>query len=267
MSGTALDPVEGLALAYRVRFDECGPDGLARTSVLLRYAQDLAWAHSEALGFDRAWYAERGLAWVVRAAELAVLAPIPVGSILELTTRVTGFRRAWARRRTDGRLAEGRPVAWLHTDWVVTDARGLPARVPQDFPARFAVAPASFEPGRVPLPETPPGAQGCELAVRPQDLDPMGHVNNAAYLDYLEETLLSAEAAGAAGAAEALREFPRRLRVEYLRPARAGDRPVGRTWPADDDGGPAASPGGAWAWRLVSGEGTELARARITAGR
>ena len=32
-----------------------------------------------ARGFDRAWYAERGLTWLVRAAEVAVLAPDPDG--------------------------------------------------------------------------------------------------------------------------------------------------------------------------------------------
>ena len=58
---------------YRVRFDEAAPDGLLRTSVLLRYAQDLAWYHSAERGFDRAWYAERGLTWLARAAEVAVL--------------------------------------------------------------------------------------------------------------------------------------------------------------------------------------------------
>ena len=47
-----------------------------RTSTLLRYAQDLASFHSAELGFDRAWYAERGLAWLARAAAVAVLAPI-----------------------------------------------------------------------------------------------------------------------------------------------------------------------------------------------
>jgi len=45
--------------AYRVRFDEAGPDGRLRTSGLLRYTQDLAARHSEALGYDRAWYRAR----------------------------------------------------------------------------------------------------------------------------------------------------------------------------------------------------------------
>ena len=37
----------------------------------MRYAQDLAWQHSTDLGFGREWYAEHGLTWLVRAAELA----------------------------------------------------------------------------------------------------------------------------------------------------------------------------------------------------
>ena len=67
---------------FRVRFDEAGPDGRLRTSVLLRYAQDVSWLHSTTRGFDRGWYAERGLTWLVRTAEVAVLAPIVVGEEL-----------------------------------------------------------------------------------------------------------------------------------------------------------------------------------------
>ncbi|HEY6053168.1 MAG TPA: acyl-CoA thioesterase, partial [Gaiellaceae bacterium] len=83
---------------YRVRFDEAAPDGWLRTSVVLRYAQDLAWHHSASRGFGRAWYGERGLSWLVRAAEIAVLAPVEVGAEIEGTTQVVGWRRVWARR-------------------------------------------------------------------------------------------------------------------------------------------------------------------------
>ena len=78
---------------YRVRFDEAGSDGLLRTSVLLRYAQDLAWYHSASRGFDRDWYRERGLTWLARTAEVAVDAPVRVGDELTGTTRVVGWRR------------------------------------------------------------------------------------------------------------------------------------------------------------------------------
>jgi acyl-CoA thioesterase FadM len=185
----------GVTVPYRVRFDECGPDGLVRSSALLRYAQDVAWVHSERMGFDRAWYAERGLAWVVRAVELAILAPLALGQVVDLTTGVTGFRRVWARRSTEGRLPDGRLVLWAHTDWVMTDVvRGAPGRVPPEFPAAFDVPPGKFEPGRISLPPTPVGAVHHVSRVRPQDLDPLGHVNNAAYLDYLEEALAIAGA-------------------------------------------------------------------------
>ena len=104
--------VTGFSAPYRVRFDEAGPDGRLRTSALLRYAQDLAWVHSATLGFERSWYGEQGLTWMVRAAELAVVAPILVGETLSGTTRVVGVRRVWSRRRSEFVDGEDRPVAY-----------------------------------------------------------------------------------------------------------------------------------------------------------
>src|SRR5215213_5141450 len=83
LTGQEARPVDGVdngyLAGYRVRFDEAGPDGLVRSSALLRYAQDVAWRHSEHLGFDRGWYQARGLGWVVRGLELEVREPIPMG--------------------------------------------------------------------------------------------------------------------------------------------------------------------------------------------
>ena len=251
------DSASSATVPYRIRFDECGPDGFARTSAMLRYTQDVAWVHSERLGFDRAWYAARDLAWVVRAVELAILEPLPLGQSITLTTAVTGLRKVWARRRTEGRTDDGRLGLWVHTDWVITDTRrGLPGRIPAAFPAAFAVPPGGFEPGRVPLPPAPEGAVVHRSLVRPQDLDPMGHVNNAAYVDYLEETL----AAVGPGAEAAIAGTPRRLRLEYLVPAAPGTGLVGLTWPDPLDGLPG------WAWRLADDSGRELARARVLTG-
>jgi len=254
------DDGRSLTLPYRARFDECGPDGLVRSSTLLRYAQDLAWIHSEALGFTRDWYAERNRAWVVRAAELAILAPLPLGQTITLRTEVVGFRRVWARRRTEGRLADGELALWGHTDWVILDtARGLPTRFPPEFLERFDVPSQAFEPGRVSLPpaEDAAGAPatGHRTRARPQDADPMGHVNNAAYLDYLEEALLASggDAALLPGAT------PRRFRIEYLQAAAPDADLVSRTWPLP--AGPGAA--GGWAWRL-DGPGGELARGLAT---
>ena len=252
-------PGSGIAVRYRARFDECGPDGLVRTSTFLRYAQDVAWVHSERLGFGREWYATRNLAWVVRAVELAILAPLPLGATIDLATAVTGFRRVWARRRSEGRLADGTLALWVHTDWVMTDAlRGMPGRVPDEFGAAFSVPPGSFEPGRVPLPPTPPDAAILRTGVRPRDIDPMGHVNNAAYVDYLEEAMLAVGEASA----RAIAVVPRRIRIEYAAAAAPGAVLGGSAWRFDDaDGG-----GHGWAWRLSDEADRELARGRIMAG-
>jgi acyl-CoA thioesterase FadM len=236
-----------------VRFDECGPDGLVRTSTLLRYAQHAAWVHAGQLGIDRDWSRALGLAWVARAAEIAVLRPIAPDTTLGITTRLGGIRKALARRRTEVRLEDGRLAGWGHTDWVVIGERGLPERLPPDFVARFAAVPGAFEPVRVHLPPTPAAASRIAGVVRPQDLDPQAHVNNAAYLDYLEETLL---ASADPRARAAVAGMPRRVRVEYQRPAGPGAALRGAAWPMDAE--PADRP--AWAWRLTDDGGTELAR-------
>lgn len=243
-----------LTVPYRVRFDECGPDAIVRTSALLRYAQDAAWIHSESLGFDRAWYDRRGINWVVRAAELSVELPIPLGTTLAVTTRVIGFRKVWARRRTEIRLPDGRLAMWGHTDWVTIDGDGRPTRVPSEFSVYFAAPERTFVPGRVSLPAAPATACHQPGVVRPQDLDPMGHVNNAAYLDYLEEALLTNP-----DSAPVVAALPRRLRIEYLASAASGDELTGTVWRLPDD-----EVGGGWAWRLEAGRSRELSRARMT---
>lgn len=236
---------------YRVRFDECGPDGLLRTSTFLRYAQDLAWFHSAQRGFTRAWYAERGLVWLARAAEVAVVAPVRVGDELAGTTRVVGWRRVWARRRTEFTDANGQLVGWTHVDWVLLDARGAPTRIPPEFDGAFGAPDATFPLGRVDPGSAPADADRAVFVVRPQELDPMDHANNAVYADWVEERVMAA--GGAAGVA-ATRALPRLGRFEYARPAEPAMAVTAVTWGAPD---------GAWWCRLQDDAGTDLLRAYL----
>jgi acyl-CoA thioester hydrolase len=243
-------PANGHRGTYRVRFDEATPAGTARTSVLLRYAQDIAWAHSDALGFDRRWYRDRGLAWLVRAAELEVLGGVELGRMLDVTTQVAAFRRAWARRRGEFRL-DGELVAWVHTDWVLIDDRGRITRIPEAFDERFPVTPgpstAADRLARVDVGAPPEGAATRSITVRPHELDPMAHVNNAVYVDWLEESVLEA-----GGSVDGL---PRRYALEYAAAAEGGATLTAATWP-DRDG---------WAHRLT-GSGGDVLRARLGTG-
>jgi acyl-ACP thioesterase len=212
---------------YRVRFDEAGPDGLLRTSALLRYAQDVAWLHSTALGFDRNWYNERGLTWLVRAAELQILAPLPMGTTILSRTRVVGQRRVWARRRGDFLLPDGSLAGWVHTDWVMIDARGALTRIPAIFGEVFRIPETSGQIGRVNLPPVPGETPRHAFAVRPHELDPMDHANNAVYVDWLEEAVLRADPRAAR---MDLASVPRRYRLEYAAAAAARTRLEDAAW-------------------------------------
>lgn len=241
--------------AYRVRFDEAGPDGHLRTSTLLRYAQDLAWYHSAQRGFTRAWYAERGLTWLARAAEVAVLGRAGVGEELVGTTRVLGWRRVWARRRTEFIGEDGSLVAWTHVDWVLLDARGGPVRIPPEFDGAFGAPQADFPLARVDPGTVPASATPSTFTVRPQELDPMDHANNAVYADWVEEQVI---AAGGPDGTRATRALPRFLRLEYARAAERDATVVAVAWPDAD--------GRAWSSRVMAPEGTDLLRARLEPG-
>jgi acyl-CoA thioesterase FadM len=249
LTGRSDRPVPGIdngfLAGYRVRFDEAGPDGVVRSSAYLRYAQDIAWRHSEDRGFDRAWYAQQGRWWVVRAVDLEVRSPILMGRTIRLATAVVGHRRIWARRHGEARAVDGTLVAVIDTDWVIVDGRGRIVRIPDDFGDAFPnpeIEGEILRAGRGPEPEH---AARSSTRVRPQDLDPMGHVNNAVYLDWIDEALVAAGLAGAS-------RLPRRLRMEYAASAGPGVEVEIRTWTVGDG----------WSARLIrAGDGAELVRA------
>lgn len=239
---TAADPRHRATVRYRARFDECNPDGVVRSSGLLRWAQDLAWIHSERLGFTRDWYAERSLGWLVRCLELNVLGHVALGETVAATTGVVGYRKVIARRRTQVVRETGEPVAVALTDWVLVDARGLPTRIPAEFAAIFGGV-ESFEPARVRLGPTPDDAVALPFTVRDHEIDPMAHANNAVYVDWIDE---AARALGVSGLS--------RYRLEYLVPAVLGANVIGRVWRTERGVD----------YRLTSASGTELLRAEAS---
>jgi acyl-CoA thioesterase FadM len=210
------------ARAYRVRFDEAGADGSLRPSGFLRYAQDVAWQHSEAAGYDRAWYADRRSHWLVRAVELRLRRPVPYGATLDVSTEVVGWRRILARRRTRFVAPDGALCADADTDWVLLGPTGRPMSVPKAIVDVFAPG-ATFTPLRVSLDDPPATALTSTTPVRDADVDPMGHLNNAAYIDLFDAAVGPEPGRPGAGT----------YRVEYLRPAPAGSEVAVTTWPLE----------------------------------
>jgi acyl-ACP thioesterase len=253
MTDTALPPIllddlpYRIVRQFRVRFDESTATETMRTAVFLAWLADVAWQHSVLLGFGRDWYSQRGLFWLVRAIRLDVLAPLRTYDTVHVSTQVVAYRRVGARRHSEVRNASGELLARADIDWVMTNERGIPCRVPEDF-HRFVVdRAATFEMHKVALPEAPPGASERRFHVRRRDLDPLDHVNNSVYLDYFEEGL------DAAGQADLLAVTPRRYVLDFASSAERGELLVGRTWP-DERG---------WVYRLTRDGGADIFRARL----
>ena len=77
----------------------------------------------------------------------------------------------------------------------------------------------------------------------------MAHVNNAAYLDYLDELYLAGRRP-----VQPL-DVPRRYHAEFLASAEPMDTLIGRGWRS----------GTAWCYRLEGESGREMLRARLAA--
>jgi acyl-CoA thioester hydrolase len=212
---------------------ELGAGGEMRSSSLVRRLQETAVEASTEAGFPPEWYVGAGTTWLVRRSTIAFGEPIRAGETLEVRTWVDDFRRVRSIRRYEVRRADGALVAGATTDWVYLElATGRLLRVPEAMIAGFVPE------GPVPSLPREPIALGApsEAAVRtsrrvePADLDALGHVNNAVYVDYVE----AAVAAALAG-----RVLPPPLRaathdVEYVAEARLGEELECVVWPVAD---------------------------------
>ena len=166
----------------RVRLGDAGVDGRLRLDALARLLQDM--------GTDD--FADAGLdpssPWVARRMYVEASAWPTLGQRLALTTWCGGLGGRWAERRTTIR-AEGGPgrleVASL---WIFLGVSGRPSRLPDWFAATWGEAALGRTvSARLTLPGPDADATGRPWAIRSSDLDVLGHVNNAATWQAVED--------------------------------------------------------------------------------
>jgi YbgC/YbaW family acyl-CoA thioester hydrolase len=119
---------------------------------------------------------------------------------------------------------------------VVDVASGRPRRIPDEVERTFDAPRGAASTPRVPWDETLPPVTPCTTpaALRFTDLDSLGHVNNAAYLDVLTEAALAPLARAGWGVdrlgAAGLAPFVASCDVEYLDAVVWGDPLTITTW-------------------------------------
>lgn len=113
-------------------------DGLGHVSnlVYVRWVQDVAAAHSTAVGYGLDAYRDLGLVFVVRRHEIDYLRPAYAGDSIRLRTWVESWKAATSVRMTSiWRIGDGEPVelARASTLWaLVAMDSGRPRRIPDE---------------------------------------------------------------------------------------------------------------------------------------
>lgn len=110
--------------------------------VYVRWIQDVAKAHSAAVGWDHEAYIKLGGVFVVRRHEVEYLASAYAGEEIRLTTWIAGWSAATSERRTRiERVKDGRELARATTLWAfIAMDSGRPRRIPRELSEAFARA-------------------------------------------------------------------------------------------------------------------------------
>lgn len=171
--------------ARRVRLGDVSPRGRLRLDACVRYLQDIA--HDDA---REATYADKD-GWVVRRTAIRVHRFPVFQEHLRLETWCGGLGSHWAERSTRlegdrGGLIEAAAV-WVHVDLSTM----APAKLSPDFLAVMSDSAGGRKvSARVMLRDRPDDDERRHpWPVRFSDMDALGHMNNAAYWEAVEEWL------------------------------------------------------------------------------
>lgn len=176
--------------AFKVRHYECDAYGHLNNANYLRYMEEAAFEASASVGYPKERYEGMGFLWLARETEVEYLLPVLYGDMLHVTTYVGDFRRVRSRRFYEIRRGD-ELVARANTDWVYIDAAtGAPAAVPQAMIEAFSPEGAEEAAKREKFPAPPappPNVFTLRRRVEWRDIDTAQHVNNAAYVNYIED--------------------------------------------------------------------------------
>ena len=202
-----------VTLHKQVKYFEVDTAFKLKLGHLFRLLQEAAIDHSEKIGLGSKTLVEGGSVWVLNRVEVEILR---YPEYLEELTLITwhkgsqGYRayRDFILYAGDEKIATAASM-WLYVD---TQRRRI-IRIPAGVSAAYTIETESamdnrFDTWKAETRFTPTFSKS--ISVRTSDYDPLGHVNNAVYLDYVD-TLVTHALNNGAGIGRLIIEFKKEL--------------------------------------------------------
>lgn len=205
------------------------PRGVARAGEIWRLAQEAAVQASIQVGWPPERYSQVGTAFVVYAMTVQHHQEAMYGQPIYARTWVHNFRRGVLTQREVQLSTAAGPLARCSQQWVHVNAALKPARASAELLADFPAVPVPDPPAALPTWTERMGSaeRTFSFDVWQTWMDPLGHVNHPAYVDFCDEA--TGRVLAAAGLdAQAL--VPVAEHIDWKHAAGAGDRLCVRTW-------------------------------------
>jgi len=182
---------------FRIRYDELDSFGHLNNAVCLKYMQEAAIQASTDAGYGLQWYEKRGTGWVMRRLEIRYHLQVLYGDELQVTTWISKCGRVDCFREYDlTRAGDGARVARARAQWIYIDAKtGRPVRLPEEFMDAFSPAGEAEDIGIRGYKSRK--VESCyhyrsARRVQTYELDPMGRVHHAVFLNWIEQAYYDA---------------------------------------------------------------------------
>ena len=177
--------------AYTIYRHDGDHRGLAKPGALLRYAQQIATMHAEAVGLTDEVYAATHTAYVLAKLAMHITRTPRVDEDLTLITQPESCKRAVNKRVTRFLDAAGQEIAVIDSRWVLidTEKRMILRKHPEPFQDQWA----EDVPFTLPMKMQKPAAEQCAtvgcFTADYSRCDMNGHMNNTRYADLICDAL------------------------------------------------------------------------------
>jgi medium-chain acyl-[acyl-carrier-protein] hydrolase len=175
---------------FQVRSYEVGFNGIAKTSTILDYFQELASTHAHLLGFSVEQLFKRGMTWVLSRNHIKILRAPEFGEKILGQTWPSGRKGRFALRDYEMYDGDGSLIVQGTTSWMMIDLKSKkPVRVADLLADTLIVEQRALIDDFKALPALSHPDFENSFSVRLSDLDINRHVNNVVYIEWVMDTL------------------------------------------------------------------------------